>query len=95
LTRVLKPGGHFSFCDLGKPDSQVEGLLIGYYLRVLPNVIAAVTTGRLGFQYGSIFDTYILALRNSDLAALLSKYFARVELTETQFGGSIVVDCVV
>lgn len=90
---VLKSGGRFSFCDLGKPDSMATFLIVGYYLRVMPSLIGAVTSGRAGLRYATIFDTYILALRNSQLSSLLSRFFLNVALEESQLGGSIVVRC--
>lgn len=93
VARVLKRGGRFGFADLGKPDSGVATLIVGCYLRVVPNVVGLLTVGRSGLRYGSIFDTYILTLHNSELAFLLSKQFASVALHETQLGGSLVVKC--
>lgn len=93
VARVLKRGGRFAFADLGKPDSGVATLIVGCYLRVVPNVVGLITTGRSGLRYGSIFDTYILTLHNSELASLLSKHFPGVALHETQLGGSLVVKC--
>ena len=94
LTRSLKPGGRLSFCDLGKPDSAMTALVVAMYLRVAPSVIGLTTTGPIGLKYGSIYDTYVLALRNSELKELLSHHFGSVEIEETQFGGSIVAKCV-
>lgn len=93
VARVLKQGGRFSFCDLGKPDSTVMATVLGCYLRVMPSLIGAITSGRAGLHYSAIFDTYVLALRNAQLSALLSKFFIRVDLKESQFGGSIVAWC--
>lgn len=93
VARVLKRGGRFAFADLGKPDSGVATFLVGCYLRVVPNVVGLLTAGRSGLRYGSIFDTYILTLHNSELASLLSKHFAGVALHETQLGGSLVGKC--
>lgn len=94
VARVVRPGGRFALADLGKPDSVARMLGVGLYLRVAPNVIGFVTTGRTDLSYGSIFDTYVLTLRNSQLASLLSTLFSTVDLHETQFGGSIVIKCV-
>ncbi len=93
LARVLRPGGRLGFCDLGKPDSQLKGLLVAYYLRVAPVVIGLMSVGRSGLKYGSIFDTYVLVLRNADLMRFLSRRFGEVSIHETQMGGSIVVKC--
>jgi len=91
---AVKPGGRFALADLGKPDSAVRMLSVGLYLRIAPNVIGFLTTRRTNLSYGSIFDTYVLTLRNSQLASLLSGLFGEVDVHETQMGGSIVVKCV-
>ncbi len=94
LSQALKPGGRLSFCDLGKPDSAVAALIVALYLRTAPGIIGLATAGLVGLKYGSIYDTYVLALHNSELKALLSHHFGSVEIEETQFGGSIVAKCV-
>jgi demethylmenaquinone methyltransferase / 2-methoxy-6-polyprenyl-1,4-benzoquinol methylase len=94
VSRVVKSGGRFGFCDLGKPDGKLAAMAVGYYLRVMPNVIGLASTGRAGLRYGSIFDTYMLVFHNSELQAFVSRYFRGVSLHETQMGGSIVVKCV-
>ncbi len=94
LSSVLKPDGRFGFCDLGKPDSTVAALVIGAYLRVAPILIGLISAGKAGLRYGSIYDTYVLAPHNSDLATPLSEHFGEVVLHETQLGGSIVAECV-
>ncbi|MDV3244477.1 MAG: methyltransferase domain-containing protein [Nitrososphaerales archaeon] len=90
---VLRRGGRFALADLGRPDSALGAVVVGCYLRVVPNLVGLMTIGRSGLRYGSIFDTYILTLRNSELVSLLSRYFGSVALHETQLGGSIVVKC--
>jgi demethylmenaquinone methyltransferase/2-methoxy-6-polyprenyl-1,4-benzoquinol methylase len=94
VSAVMKYGGRLALADLGKPDSGVATLLVGFYLRVAPNVIGLVTVGRSGLRYGSIFDTYVLVLHNSQLASMLSLRFRSVAVHETQFGGSVVAKCV-
>jgi ubiquinone/menaquinone biosynthesis C-methylase UbiE len=94
LSRALKPGGRLSLCDLGKPDSAVASLMVAFYLKLAPSIIGLATAGTVGLRYGSIYDTYVLALHNSELKALLSRYFGSVEIEESQFGGSIVAMCV-
>jgi demethylmenaquinone methyltransferase / 2-methoxy-6-polyprenyl-1,4-benzoquinol methylase len=94
VSRVVKKGGRFSFCDLGKPDRLLAALAVGYYLRVMPNVIGLASTGRAGLRYGSIFDTYMLTFHNRELVDFVSHYFGEVGLHETQMGGSIVMKCV-
>jgi demethylmenaquinone methyltransferase / 2-methoxy-6-polyprenyl-1,4-benzoquinol methylase len=93
VSRVLAHEGRFSFCDLGKPDSALASLAVGYYLRVVPNIVGLASTGRAGLRYGSIYDTYVLTLRNSELRSFVSRYFSEVAVHETQMGGSIVVKC--
>ncbi|MGD1055285.1 MAG: methyltransferase domain-containing protein [Nitrososphaerales archaeon] len=94
LSRALKPRGKLGFCDLGKPDSAVASLVVALYLRLVPIIVGLATTGVAGLRYGSIYDTYVLVLRNSELKALLSNHFESVEIEKTQFGGSIVAKCV-
>ena len=93
LAYVLKPGGKLSFCDLGKPDSAISALFVAFYLRTVPVVVGLLKAGLVGLGYGSIFDTYVLALHNSELRALLSLRFQKVKIEEGQLGGSIVVKC--
>jgi demethylmenaquinone methyltransferase/2-methoxy-6-polyprenyl-1,4-benzoquinol methylase len=93
LNRVLKPGGRFGLCDLGKPDDPIGALIVAMYLRVMPSLIGLATTGRSGLRYGSLFDTYVLVLHNHELKALLSKYLGQTLIHETQMGGSIVAKC--
>ena len=94
LANVLRHGARFAICDLGKPDDPFRAIIIGMYLRVVPSVIGLATAGRVGLRYGSLYDTYVLVLHNSDLAALLGRYVGRTSLHETQMGGSIVAKCV-
>jgi len=94
LVNVLKPGAKFAMCDLGKPDDPLRALIVGMYLRVVPSVIGLATAGRVGLRYASLYDTYVLVLHNSDLAALLARYVGPTSIHETQMGGSIVVKCV-
>ncbi len=94
LAVVLKHGSRLAVCDLGKPDNPLKAILVGAYLRVVPNIIGLATAGRSGLRYGSLFDTYVLVLRNSDLSALLTRYLGSTTVHETQMGGSIVAKCV-
>lgn len=91
LAAVLKPRSRFAICDLGKPDGAIKALAVAMYLRVVPTIIGLATTGRSGLRYGSLYDTYALVLRNSDLTALITKYVGPTRIHETQLGGSIVV----
>ena len=93
VASALKRDGRFSFCDLGKPDSEWKALPVAFYLRVAPAVIGMATGGSAGRRYASLFDTYMLTLRNSQLTSLLSRFFTSVDLHEDQLGGSIVVEC--
>lgn len=90
---VLKPGARFAICDLGKPNDPLRALVVGMYLRVVPVVIGLATAGRVGLRYGSLYDTYVLVLRNSELVALLGRYVGPSSIHETQMGGSIVAKC--
>jgi len=94
LAGVLRPGARFAICDLGKPDDPLRALIVGVYLRVVPSVIGLATAGRVGLRYGSLYDTYVLVLHNSELNALLSRYLGQTSIHETQMGGSIVAKCV-
>ena len=94
LSRVLKPGGRFALCDLGKPDDPVRALALALYLRVMPGIIGLASTGRVGLRYGSLYDTYNLVLHNSDLVRLLSRRLGAASIHEMQLGGAIVVKCV-
>lgn len=93
VTRVLRSGGRFAFCDLGKPDSKLKMVAVAYYMRVIPNLVGLVTAGRAGLRYGSLYDTYVLTLQNSQLSVLLSIFFRTVRIDEAQMGGAIVALC--
>jgi demethylmenaquinone methyltransferase/2-methoxy-6-polyprenyl-1,4-benzoquinol methylase len=93
LSRVLKPGSRFAIADLGKPDDPFRTVAVALYLRTVPSVIGLLTAGRVGLRYGSLFDTYVLVLRNSELRAILGRYLGPTSIHETQMGGSIVVKC--
>ncbi|HMD79293.1 MAG TPA: methyltransferase domain-containing protein [Nitrososphaerales archaeon] len=92
VSAALKDGGHFSFCDLGKPDSELKTVAVAYYLRLAPAVIGMLTAGRVGLRYASIYPTYVLVPHNSVLSAILSRWF-EVSIREFQMGASIVVVC--
>jgi demethylmenaquinone methyltransferase/2-methoxy-6-polyprenyl-1,4-benzoquinol methylase len=94
LARVLKRGSRFAIADLGKPDNPMKEVAIALYLRTMPPIIGLATAGRVGLKYGSLYDTYALVLRNSQLVAILSRYIGRTTIHETQMGGSIVVKSV-
>jgi demethylmenaquinone methyltransferase/2-methoxy-6-polyprenyl-1,4-benzoquinol methylase len=93
LSAVLKPDSKLGICDLGKPDDPIRALMVALYLRVVPSVIGLATTGRVGLRYGSLFDTYVLVPRNSELKALLDYFLGPTTVHATQMGGSIVVKC--
>jgi len=94
LAGVLKPGARFALADLGKPDNLFFRVAVAMYLRIVPPVIGLATTGRVGLSYGSLFDTYVLVLRNSELAAILASFIGPTEVHKTQMGGAIVAKCV-
>ncbi len=93
IRRVIAKGGRFALCDLGKPDSFPQAVLLGIYIRVAVPVIGAVTGGRMGFSFESLFATYLLTLKNGALSSLLGRCFSVVELRTRQLGGSIEVFC--
>jgi len=90
---VLKPGARFAIADLGKPDGRFFQVAIAMYLRIVPPLIGLATAGRAGLKYASLFETYVLVLPNSELAAILTRFVGPTTLHETQMGGSIVVKC--
>ncbi len=94
LGGVLKPGARFGVCDLGKPDGPLRALAVALYMRVVPPIIGLAPPGRGGLRYGSLFDTYVLVPRNSELVALFTSYIGPTSIHETQMGGSIVAKCV-
>jgi len=94
LSRVLKGGGRFGLCDLGKPNDPLSAIGIAFYLRVVPSLVGLASAGRSGLRYGSLFDTYVLTLHNSELQSLLARYLGEASTHETQMGGAIVVRCV-
>ncbi len=94
VRRVIRSGGRFAFCDLGKPDSSLRAVAIAFYLLTLPGIIGLATYGRAGLKYRSLYDTYLLVLNNSELKSGLRALFGEVSIHETQLGGSIVAKCV-
>ena len=90
---VLKEGGRFAFCDLGKPDSAANGLAIALYLRAVVPLIGLLTGGRRGLAFGSLYQTYVLAMKNSQLVSILKQFFAEVHLDARRAGAAIVVYC--
>ncbi len=94
VRRVTAEGGRFALCDLGKPDSFPKAVLLGAYIRVGVPVIGAITGGRLGFGFASLYDTYLLTMKNGFLSALLGTRFSSVDLRQRQLGGSITIFCV-
>ena len=92
VARVVKRGGKFGFCDLGRPNAPLKDIAVAFYMRVAPSVIGLITAGSQGLMFGSLFDTYVLLYHNSDLESLLSLRF-QTELHETQLGGSVVFKC--
>lgn len=94
VRRVMADGGLLSFCDLGKPDSFLKAVVLGAHIRVGVPLIGALTGGRNGLRFASLYDTYLLTLSNGDLAAVLRRSFSSVALKEKSLGGSIVVSCV-
>jgi len=93
LSRVLKPGARFAIADLGKPDDALRDVAVAFYMRTVPAIIGLATAGRVGLRYGSLYDTYLLVLHNSQLADLLARVIGPTEVHETQLGGAIVVKC--
>jgi demethylmenaquinone methyltransferase / 2-methoxy-6-polyprenyl-1,4-benzoquinol methylase len=95
VRRAVAENGRFGFCDLGKSDSFPKAVILGFYLRTVVPVVGAMTGGRAGLGFGSLYDTYVLTLTNGKLSTLLSRYFSHVEIESSNLGGSIVVSCTV
>ena len=95
VRRVSTPGGRFSFCDLGKSDSFFVAVLLGLYIRVAAPLMGALTGGRPGLGFGSLYETYLLTLPNGSLQKLLARNFSQVGLASERLGGAIVVKCLV
>ena len=95
LSAVMKPRSRFAIADLGKPDNPLNAIAIAFYMRLVPSLIGLATAGRSGLRYGSLFDTYVLVLRNSQLRALLERLLGETSIHETQMGGAIVAKVVV
>jgi demethylmenaquinone methyltransferase / 2-methoxy-6-polyprenyl-1,4-benzoquinol methylase len=93
VRRSLVDGGGFAFCDLGKSDSFAKAVVLGLYMFAVAPAVGAITGGRAGLAFGSLFDTYVLTLKNGTLSKLLGAYFTRVDLRTRNLGGSIVVSC--
>jgi demethylmenaquinone methyltransferase / 2-methoxy-6-polyprenyl-1,4-benzoquinol methylase len=93
IRRIGKDGARFAFCDLGKSDSFGQAVMLGFYIRVAVPLIGAVSGGRAGLRFGSLYDTYLLTVPNKVLGRMLSRYFAIVSIKSTRLGGSIVVRC--
>jgi demethylmenaquinone methyltransferase/2-methoxy-6-polyprenyl-1,4-benzoquinol methylase len=93
VRRAMASGGRFAFCDLGKPDSFLKGVALGAYVRLGIPLIGAITGGIVGVKFSSLYDTYLLTLKNGELASLLRRYFSLVDLQARQLGGSIEVYC--
>jgi demethylmenaquinone methyltransferase / 2-methoxy-6-polyprenyl-1,4-benzoquinol methylase len=93
IRQVIRNGGRFAFCDLGKPESRLKADLLGVYLFVAPPLIGFLTGGPSGLRFGSLFDTYRLVLDNRSLKGLLLTRFAKVEIEARHMGGSIVAKC--
>ena len=93
IRRSMKAGGRFGFCDLGKPDGFAKAVIIGFYIRVAAPVLGAMTGGRPGLAFGSLYDTYLLTLPNRQLSRFLKAYFSNVDLEAKDLGASIVVLC--
>ena len=84
VRRVTAAGGRFALCDLGKPDSFLKAVILGTYIRVGVPVIGAITGGRTGLGFVSLYDTYLLTMKNGFLSALLGTRFSSVDLRARQ-----------
>jgi hypothetical protein len=62
-------------------------------VRAVVPVVGAVTGGRAGLGFRSLYDTYLLTLTNGKLSSLLAVYFASVKVEARRLGGAIVVTC--
>ena len=95
VRRSVGKGGKFAFCDLGKPDSFPKAVMLGFYVRTVVPLVGALTGGKAGLGFRSLYDTYVLTLTNGKLSNVLSRYFSRVHVDARQLGGMIVVSCTV
>jgi hypothetical protein len=68
-------------------------VILGFYMRAVVPMVGALTGGKAGLGFSSLYDTYVLTLKNGTLRELLGVYFPRVELRARNLGGSIVVSC--
>ena len=67
--------------------------MLGFYVRTVVPIVGALTGGRAGLGFRSLYDTYVLTLTNGKLSSLLSGYFSSVDVDARQLGGMIVVSC--
>lgn len=93
IRMVLSDGGCFSFCDLGKPDSNLKSAILAYYIFVAVPLIGLISGGRRGLGFASLYSTYVLTLKNGQLVKLLGHSFKSVSIVARQLGGAIVVSC--
>jgi len=93
ITRILRKGGSFCFCDLGKPDSFISFILVSFYIRVFPSIIGAIFHGVNGLNYGSLFTTYKLLPKNSLMKKILERFFSNVRMSEMMLGGAVIFVC--
>jgi len=91
IHRVLKKSGRFVIVDLGKPDNSFLKFGISFYLKIALPIIASVTTGKLGFKFGTLYRTFKLWPQNKKLEALLLEKFSKVEFEKGMMGGAIMV----
>ena len=91
IHRVLKKGGRFVIVDLGKPDNSFLRFGVSFYLRMILPIIATMAAGKLGFKFGTLYETYKLWPKNKKLEALLLEKFSKVEFEKGMMGGAIMV----
>lgn len=89
--RILRKGGRLVIVDIGKPDSALSRLGVSFYLKYMLGIIAFFTAGSLGLKFRAIYGTYQRLPRNSELHAMLSEKFEKVEIETRMMGGAVIV----
>ncbi|MEM3670369.1 MAG: class I SAM-dependent methyltransferase [Thermoprotei archaeon] len=91
LSRVIAPNGSLLIVDISKPDSALPRLAIGFYWRILVPFIAMLAVRSYWRYYSVLHTTYRRLPRNSQLQALVSKYFEEVHAQTKMSGGMMIL----